>query len=237
MSLLLEARGVTAGYGDADILHDVGIEVRSGETVAIVGANGSGKSTLLKAVAGVVQVRSGSITFDGKPVQNVPPHRITAQGLSYVPQVRSTFPSLTVEENLQIAAEALGRRKARPDEAYRVFPQLEASRRKRAGLLSGGGRQMLGIAMGLVGEPSLLLLDEPTAALSPKLAQLILERIAKEIVPRGVTVLIVEQRVQDVLEIADRAYVMADGRVVREAVAGSVSERDLIDLFLGGAAA
>jgi branched-chain amino acid transport system ATP-binding protein len=234
---LLAISDVSAGYGEADILHNVTVDVGANDVVAIVGANGSGKSTLLKAIAGVVRARTGAITFKGEPIHQLPPHRIAALGLSYVPQVSSTFPSLTVEENLQIAAQSVGSRGAKQEEIYHLFPQLLANRRRRAGLLSGGGRQMLGIGMGLIGEPSLLVLDEPTAALSPLLAQLILDKIVQEIVPMGVTVLIVEQRVHDVLRIASRAYVMADGRVVKEAAADSVTEEELIHLFLGGAAA
>jgi branched-chain amino acid transport system ATP-binding protein len=232
----LEVSNVRAGYGEGDILKDVSVCLEKHEIVAIVGANGCGKSTLLKAIGGVVKTKSGSISFQGKPIQGKAPHEISAQGLSYVPQSANVFPSLTVEENLLIAAGKSLRQKQK-DEVYEIFPQLAGYRKRRAGLLSGGGRQMLGIGMGLMSDPRLLLLDEPTAALSPLAAQTILDTVANEIHSRGVGVLIVEQRVQEVLKIAQRAYVMADGKVVKEAPASSLTDDTLIELFLGGAAA
>jgi len=234
---ILEVVDVTAGYGEADILKRVTLALRSDEIVAIVDANGSGKSTLLKSIAGLVRAKAGSIKFEGRRIDSWRAHEISSAGLSYVPQFANTFPSLTVEENLLIAARARRRKARRQDEVYGIFPQLIDYRKRRAGLLSGGGRQMLGIAMGLMSGPSLLLLDEPTAALSPLVTQMILDKIAEEILPRGVGVLIVEQRVKEVLKIAKRAYVMAEGRMVKEAAAASLTDEHLVELFLGGAAA
>lgn len=233
---LLDVRNVSSGYGDVQILKGVSIAVGASEIVAIVGSNGSGKSTLLKTIAGVLSVREGRIEFKGRPIQGLQPHRVAATGLSYVPQVQSTFPSLTVEENLRISAETFHGNRLKLDDVFGVFPQLAELRRRKAGLLSGGGRQMLGISMGLMSDPALLLLDEPTAALSPMVAQIILDKIVQQIVPMNVSVLIVEQRVKEVLEIADRAYVMVDGRIAKEAAAENLTESHLIDLFLGGAA-
>jgi branched-chain amino acid transport system ATP-binding protein len=233
---LLEVTNIFSGYGDVKILKGVSVEVRANEVVAIVGANGSGKSTLLKTIAGVLPTRGGSIVFKGRRLDTLKRYEIAGAGLSYVPQTQSTFPSLTVEENLQIAAERFHSSKSKFDDILRIFPQLVEFRRKRAGLLSGGGRQMLGISMGLMSDPSLLLLDEPTAALSPLVAQIIMDKIVQQIVPMNVSVLIVEQRVQEVLKISDRAYVMVDGIIAKEAASASLTEGDLIHLFLGGAA-
>lgn len=234
---ILAVDDISAGYGEADIIKNVSITVATNEVVAIVGANGSGKSTLLKTVAGVVRARKGEICLNGQRIHNLRGHEVAARGLSYVPQLQSTFPSLTVEENLRIAAEQSGGSKSGLEDIYRIFPQLLDYRKRRAGLLSGGGRQMLGIGMGLVSNPSLLVLDEPTAALSPILATMILEKIVRDIVPMNISVLIVEQRVQEVLSIADRAYVMVDGRIVKEDAARNLTDAHLIELFLGGMAA
>ncbi|MEX0807312.1 MAG: ABC transporter ATP-binding protein [Dongiaceae bacterium] len=233
---LLSVSNASSGYGTVKILKGVSVEVGANEIVAIVGANGSGKSTLLKMISGVLPAYEGSIQFKGRAIHGLKPHEIAGIGLSYVPQVQSTFPSLTVEENLRIAAETFRSGRSKLDDIFRIFPQLAEFRRRKAGLLSGGGRQMLGISMGLMSDPALLLLDEPTAALSPVVAQIIMDKIVQQIVPMNVSVLIVEQRVQEVLKIADRAYVMVDGKVAKEAAAASLTEAHLVQLFLGGAA-
>lgn len=229
---VLAVENLLAGYGKTRILNGVSLSVEPHEIVTILGANGSGKSTLLKAIAGVVDIMGGRVTFGGDRIDGMSSYRIAETGISFVPQTNNAFPSLTVEENLQLAA---GGRKAESWKvAYEIFPQLTDYRDRRAGLLSGGGRQMLGISMGIVAEPRLLMLDEPTAALSPKMAHTILDTVISEIRPRGIPVLMVEQRVTEALAIADRAYVMAQGRVVREGSADSFSQEALAEMFLSG---
>ena len=171
--VLLRAQRVVAGYRpDSPILHGVSAEVRRGEVVTVIGPNGAGKSTLVKAIAGLVAVSDGSIRLDDREIANTPAHRLPAAGVAYVPQTGNVFGTLTVHENLRVGAAPLPRRAAagRFDAAYAAFPPLDAMRDRRANVLSGGQRQMLAIARALVPRPELVLLDEPTAGLAPKVA-------------------------------------------------------------------
>jgi branched-chain amino acid transport system ATP-binding protein len=232
---LLEARGVVGGYGEADILHGVDLDADAGEIVVIVGPNGAGKSTLMKAVAGLVRVRAGAIVFGGEAIVNAPAERMILRGLAYVPQERNVFPSLTVEENLAMGAYA------RPTETaagmarvLTLFPDLAAKRRVAAGRLSGGQRQMVAIGRALMLEPRLIMLDEPTAGLSPRFCALIFERV-QAIAREGVAVLMVEQNARPALAIADRGVVLAMGRNRATAPGPALlADPEIGRLFLGG---
>jgi branched-chain amino acid transport system ATP-binding protein len=232
---LLEVRGVVGGYGEADILHGVDLDADAGEIVVIVGPNGAGKSTLMKAVAGLVRVRAGAITFGSEAIANAPAERMILRGLAYVPQERNVFPSLTVEENLAMGAYA---RPAETEAGIRrvltLFPDLAAKRRVAAGRLSGGQRQMVAIGRALMLQPRLIMLDEPTAGLSPKFCALIFERV-QAIAREGVAVLMVEQNARPALAIADRGVVLAMGRNRATAPGPALlADPEIGRLFLGG---
>ncbi len=176
MTLALEATGLVAGYGEAEILHDVSIKVERGEMVAVIGPNGAGKSTLLKAIFGLLPARAGEIWLGSEDITNHTPDRIVAAGMSYVPQVENVFPSLSINENLEMGA--FIRRDGladRLEHVYEMFPDLTSRRRDTAGKLSGGQRQMLALARALMLDPTVLLLDEPSAGLSPKMVHPIFE--------------------------------------------------------------
>jgi branched-chain amino acid transport system ATP-binding protein len=232
---LLSMEGVAGGYGDADILHGVDLRVDAGEIVAIVGPNGAGKSTAMKAVFGLVKVRRGHIWFNGAPISGLSPDRIVRRGVCYVPQVDNVFREMTVHENLEMgafirregAAEAFER-------VYALFPDLRAKRREAAGRLSGGQRQMVAMGRALMLDPRLLLLDEPTAGLSPKYMERIFE-IVRDVRGSGVSILLVEQHARQALGFADRAYVLATGRNRREGTGAELlADPEIAQLFLGG---
>ncbi|MGE0255342.1 MAG: ABC transporter ATP-binding protein [Alphaproteobacteria bacterium] len=232
---LLAVRDVRGGYGGIDILAGVDLDVAAGELVAIVGPNGAGKSTLMKAVAGLVRVRAGSIRLDGEEIANRRPERLVRDGVCYVPQERNVFATMTVAENLEMGAFAKpGGGAARMDRVFALFPRLAERRRQRAGLLSGGERQMVAIGRALMVEPRLLLLDEPTAGLSPLFTETIFERIAA-INAAGTAVLLVEQNARAALALAHRGYALATGRNRRDGTgADLLADREIVELFLGG---
>jgi len=212
----LNILGLTTGYGRQTVLHDVSIEVRAGEIVALIGHNGAGKSTLLKAVFRLLPVSSGQVLFEGKDLQGVPPDQMLKRGVAYVPQGNRVFPSLSVQENLQIAAQILkdpGERSTAIDRVLSIFPALSRRIRQRAGTLSGGEKQMLALSSALVISPRLLLLDEPSLGLSPALVTEAMERVVKIKAQTGASVLIVEQKVRQVLRISQRVYVLRRGVV------------------------
>ncbi|MGE0802176.1 MAG: ABC transporter ATP-binding protein [Lautropia sp.] len=229
---LLTIEALVCGYGDADIVRGAGMVVRAQEIVTIVGANGAGKSTLLKAVVGTIRIRSGRVQVGDREIHGLPAQKIARLGVGYVPQVRSVFPSLTVAENLRMGTFAAGPRQA-CDDVLELFPRLRDKRRVRAGHLSGGERQMLAIATALIPQPRVLLLDEPSAALAPVMVDAVFDRI-DAINRLGVSVLMVEQRVEEALAMSHRTYVMVDGRVTREAASAELAaDGDLVQLFLG----
>jgi len=209
---LLQVTDVHGGYGGANILNGVSLAVDADEIGVIVGPNGAGKSTMLKAVFGLLRVSDGSVAFAGRPITNLPPERLVRSGLSYVPQEFNVFPTLSVDENLEMGAYAR-RDDFRPqiDEVYGFFPPLRDKRRQPAGELSGGQRQMVAIGRALMTGPKLLLLDEPTAGLSPLYMDEIFERILA-INAAGVGILMVEQNARQALAIAHRGFVLATGR-------------------------
>ena len=235
---LLEARNMVGGYGEADILHGVDLSVAPGQVVVIIGPNGAGKSTAMKAVAGLVRLRPGSsVTFDGAEIANAPAETMVARGLAYVPQERNVFPSLSVEENLLMGTYARpAAAREGMERAFATFPDLAAKRRAAAGSLSGGQRQMVAVARALMLTPKLIMLDEPTAGLSPKFCTLIFEKV-REIARSGIAVLMVEQNARPALAIADRGVVLAMGRNrAADTGPGLLANPEIGHLFLGGAA-
>ena len=232
---LLEVRDLSAGYGDNDILHGLSLRVDDGELVAVIGPNGAGKSTLLKTLAGLLRPRSGRIAMRGADITGAGTQRIVASGLCYVPQEANVFPSLSVWENLTIGAwTAPGASNERARTVVELFPVLAERRRARAGTLSGGERQMLAMAMALMVNPRLLLLDEPSAGLAPALQRLVFDRV-REINARGLGILLVEQNARESLALCQRAYVLAMGRVRAEGPGGVLrDDPDIRRLYLGG---
>jgi branched-chain amino acid transport system ATP-binding protein len=232
---MLEISALTAGYGDHEVLHGVSLTVGAGDFVAIVGPNGAGKSTLFKAISGTVRVTAGTLRFAGNDLRALPPPARAHLGIAHVPEGRQVFPSLTVEENLDIGADiaaAAGLRVRHGAEllerVYGWFPQLAERRKQRAGTLSGGEQQMLAIGRGLASAPKLLMLDEPSMGLAPAVADAIFERIV-EIHRQGeCSVLLVEQRVAEALHFAQRAYVLETGRVILEGSTAELSQDDRI---------
>jgi len=213
--LTVEGLGVT--YGGLRALDGVALEVAEGEFVTIVGPNGAGKTTLLKAISGTVPTEAGRIVYRGRDLARLRPSERAALGIAHVPEGRRVFPSLTVLENLELGSY---RRAARPDRAkelaavYALFPILKERRTQLAGSLSGGEQQMLALGRGLMAKPDLLLLDEPSQGLGPRIVELIFETIDRIRRERGLTILLVEQRVVEALELCDRGYVLETGRVV-----------------------
>ncbi len=238
MVAVIESRGITAGYGKAVIIRDVDIKVEEGKITAIVGPNGSGKSTFLKTVFGLTRVFKGCIMYDGKDVTRLAPEERARMGLGYVPQVNNVFPNLTVLENLEMGAYAMKDKeqvRAEIEEMMEIFPILRERKKQKAGSLSGGERQMLAMAMALMGKPKVLLLDEPAAALAPKVVNQIFSRI-REIVNSGITVLLVEQHARRALSLCDTGYVMSSGRVVMKGPGSELlSDEKFIEAFLGRA--
>jgi branched-chain amino acid transport system ATP-binding protein len=210
---LLQANEIVAGYlPGLDILHGASVTVADGEVVGIIGPNGAGKSTLVKTVFGLVPVRAGRVTLRGDDITKKPPHELVRRGVGYVPQLRNVFGTLTVDDNLRMGSYLNARAfHTRRGEIFELFPRVAERREQRAGALSGGERQMLAMARALMTSPSVLLLDEPSAGLSPIMQDDVFERIVS-VNRAGVTVLMVEQNVHRCLEIADRAYVLDQGR-------------------------
>lgn len=217
MNELLVVSGLNAGYGKLPILRDVAVDIHDGEVVAILGPNGAGKTTLLKTISGLVKPSSGRISFDGQCIEGLGPHTIARLGIAHVPEGSRPFSSMTVRENLLMGAyvnrEVL--KEGILDEIFTLFPVLEQRQGQTARTLSGGEKQMLAIGRGLAPKPRLLMLDEPSLGLAPNLVDEIFEkiRILKE---QGMPVLLVEQNVVYALELADRAYVLENGRIVLE---------------------
>jgi branched-chain amino acid transport system ATP-binding protein len=203
---LLDIRALCAGYGDTDVLRGVDLKVDPGEIVAVLGSNGVGKSTLNRAISGIVRARGGAILFDGAAIEHEKPAAIVARGLIHVPEGRRIFPNLSVRDNLDLGSyrRAAARRTANRDRVFAIFPRLHERRAQAAGTLSGGEQQMLAIGRGLMAEPKLLILDEPSLGLSPLLVEELFALIAR-IHAQGVAVLLVEQNVVQSLDIAARA--------------------------------
>jgi len=209
---LLTVEGLTTGYGEMEVLRSLSLRVEAGTIVSIIGPNGAGKSTAMKAVFGLLRPWQGSIRFGERDIGGLSPDRIVRLGMCYVPQTDNVFPSLTVEENLEMGAFVLsGPIQERKERVYELFPRLAERRRQRAGKMSGGERQMVAMGRALMLDPKLLLLDEPSAGLAPLLVDMIFERI-RDINAGGVAILMVEQNARKSLELADHAYVLVGGR-------------------------
>ncbi len=233
---ILSLNNLRAGYGQTEILHDLSIFIEPNEIVAIIGPNGAGKSTAIKAVLGLLNITGGSVELYGKEITNTPAAKVVELGISYVPQTSNVFVNLTVEENLEMGAwtRPVGVQK-RLDEMYSLFPDLAEKKSQTAGFLSGGQRQMLAMAKALMVDAQILLLDEPTAGLSPKYRGEIFQTIQK-IKETGVPILIVEQNAKQALGISDRGYVLVDG-ANRHTGKGAdlLADREIARMFLGGA--
>ena len=221
----LEVQALETGYGKAQVLFGVDLEVEAGELVALLGANGAGKTTLLRALSGLLRPWKGSVLLGGKDLRGLSPARRARLGLGHVPEGRQLFPLMTVEENLRLGAAFLapGREKEGYERVYALFPRLAERRRQLAGTLSGGEQQMLAIGRALMGFPRILLVDEASLGLSPRLAEEVLLAL-KEVARGGVGVLLVEQNVALSLEVAERGYVLEHGRVVLEGPAQALAQ-------------
>ncbi|MBV9748239.1 MAG: ABC transporter ATP-binding protein [Acetobacteraceae bacterium] len=234
--MLLRARALVASYEPGlPIVRGADVSVASGEIVVLLGPNGAGKSTLVKAIAGLVPIFGGAVELDGRDITAVPAHLLVRHGLAFVPQTENVFAAMSVADNLGLAAAVLprARRAERIESALALFPDLRDARRRAAGRLSGGQRQMLSIARALIPDPRALVLDEPSAGLSPKLVGLVMGMLA-EIRASGLAVLLVEQNARAALAVADRACILVEGRVAYEgAGAGLLSDPAVARLYLG----
>ncbi len=235
MTILLEARDLYGGYGGADILKGANLRVEADEIVVIVGPNGAGKSTAMKAIFGLLRLRKGTVIYQGEDITNAKPEQMVRRGIAYVPQEHNVFPSLSVQENLEMGAYLMkGDLRPRFDKVYSLFPRLAERKRQAAGLMSGGERQMVAMGRAMMIDPKLLMLDEPTAGLSPKLIDETLERI-RDINAEGIGVLMVEQNAKQALAIASRGYVLATGANRHEDTgANLLANPEVAEMFLGG---
>lgn len=236
VSMLLSIKHLESWYGNVQILHGINLHVNAGEIVSIIGPNGAGKSTVLKNVFGLVPKNSGNILFDGKDIRTMSPHKIIRCGISYVPQGRSVFPRLTVLENLEMGAYTLKNDLQKNLEyVYSLFPILHERKHQAAGLLSGGEQQMVAVGRALMVQPQLLLLDEPSLGLSPKVKQMIFHAIVEINQKNKVAMLIVEQNAKISLECSDRAYVLELGRNKLEGKGNDLlNDMRVQKLYLGG---
>ena len=233
---MLSVRDVTTAYQGLVAISNVSIDVEKGEIVCVAGANGAGKSTLLKSIAGAERPRAGSVTFDGNRIDGMAQHLITAKGIAYVPENRRLFPRLSVRDNLRLGSylyRSETNREGPLDFVFKLFPRLAERLEQRAETLSGGEQQMLAIGRALMTRPRLLMLDEPSQGIMPKLVDEIFEAV-KSIRDAGMTVLIVEQRMAECLEIADRAYILQTGRVLMQGTSAEISgNKDVRKAYLG----
>jgi branched-chain amino acid transport system ATP-binding protein len=215
---LLRIAALQAGYGDFQALFNITLQIAAGEIVTLIGANGAGKTTTLRVISGLLRPRSGSVQFKGKEIAKLPAHQIVTLGISHVPEGRQLFPHMSVEENLALGAyisRVRPRLKQKIEEQFELFPRLKERRKQLAGTLSGGEQQMVAVARGLMAEPTLLLLDEPSLGLAPNIVEEVFAKVQK-IRDSGVTVLVVEQNVVDSLSISDRGYVVENGAITMQ---------------------
>ncbi len=227
---LLEVSGLHVHYGGIHALKDVSFSVDQGQVVTLIGANGAGKTTTLRAISGLVKPSKGTVKFDGKPITNLPAHKIVALGLAHAPEGRGIFANLTVDENLQIGAylrrDHAGIARDR-ERALELFPRIKERLSQNAGTLSGGEQQMLAIARALVAKPKLLLLDEPSLGLAPQVVALIF-KIVRSIAAEGTTILLVEQNAHQALRVANTAHVLEVGSLVTSGPAAELARDDTI---------
>jgi branched-chain amino acid transport system ATP-binding protein len=237
VSVILRVTGLEVAYGPVPAVKGIDLEIPEGEIRAILGANGAGKSSTIKAILGLVRARAGTIEFLGREIQGLPPHRIHEMGIAWVPEGRQLFSTLTVHENLEMGAFARGNGqqfRARLDEVFALFPRLRERQTQLAGSLSGGEQQMLAIARALMAEPRLLLMDEPSLGLAPKVLQRLFDQI-QEINTRGLSILMVEQNARQALKIAHYAYLLEVGRLVGRGPSRELeASEDVKRVYLGG---
>jgi branched-chain amino acid transport system ATP-binding protein len=234
---LLELRNVSTYYGNIHILKDISLKVEAGQVVTLIGANGAGKTTTLRTVSGLLRPRAGEIIFDGNPIHVVPAHQIVYLGLTQAPEGRQVFPTLTVQENLNMGAYSLGSDhqsiEANRRRVYALFPRLADRKNQLGGTLSGGEQQMLSIGRALMASPKLLMLDEPSLGLAPLLVKTIFETI-QTINQQGVTVLLVEQNARAALRLADYGYVLETGTIALEGPAANLlHDQRVRQVYLG----
>ncbi len=234
---MLEIRNLVSGYGKLAIIQDVSFKVDSGDFVAIVGPNGSGKSTLVKSILGLTNVFEGTITFEGTNITSWKPEKIAKLKLGYVPQLGNVFPDLSVSENLELGGVTIrdeGQKRKMRELVVELFPILKSRSGQRAGLLSGGERQMLAVGRALAAEPKLLILDEPTAALAPLVAEQLFQRLIEIRQKLNVTIVLVEQNARKALGLANKGLVLVQGKSAFEGTPDQISkDKDIIRLFLG----
>ena len=234
---MLEVDGITAGYGELDVVHDFSMRLEDGEIACLIGPNGSGKSTILKTIVGIVKTRRGRVVLNGYDITGLDPHETLRKGVCLLPQGRTAFPMMTVTENLQMGAYVVKDREEvrhRLQQAFELFPVLAERRNDTANKLSGGEMAMLCIARALMSNPKVILLDEPSLGLAPKVTDYVYEKIS-EINEKGASVLIVEQNVRKALKTTDYAYVLSLGRKKFEGKSDAMANDDwLRELYLGG---
>jgi branched-chain amino acid transport system ATP-binding protein len=234
---MLEVEGLTAGYGQAIAIRDISFDIQKGEIVALVGANGAGKSTTLRAVSGVVRPTSGKIFFEGERIDSLKPHQIVRQArIAHIPEGKQLFGKLSVADNITLGAYTLNSRQeieALREQVFELFPRLAERKTQRAETLSGGEQQMLAIARGLMLKPKLLMLDEPSLGLMPTLITHLWELLG-QLRDKGYTILLVEQNVRKTLQLANRAYVLQNGRIILEGAAADLVNNDTVrQAYLG----
>ena len=228
--------GVSAGYGSVPAISDVSIAIGEGEAVGLLGANGAGKSTTLRAISGLVRLTAGTITFRGTNISSLPAYEVTELGIAHVPEGRQVFPELTVKENLEIGAYIPSAKASRADTlelVFTIFPVLAARRKQLAGTMSGGEQQMLAVGRGLMLQPRLLMLDEPSLGLAPVVTDTTFEKI-QEIHAMGTAILLVEQNVSRALSLVQRAYVLESGKVIMQGTSAELVNNEQVQAaYLG----
>jgi len=230
MSAMLEVKNIQVAYGKIIAVKDISVTVNEGEIVTLIGSNGAGKSTTLRTISGLIKPKSGEITFNGKRIDGMPGHDIVSLGICHSPEGRRIFPRMTVKENLELGAFLRNDKTAVNADMERVldlFPRLKERIKQTAGTMSGGEQQMLAVSRALMGDPKLLLLDEPSMGLAPVLVELIFDTIVK-IRKQGITILLIEQNATAALEVADRAYVLESGKVKMSGSAAELRSDDKV---------
>lgn len=226
---MLQVDGIDVAYGDVQVLKNVHLEVNEKELVAVIGANGAGKTTLINTISGILKPQKGTITFQGKRISNIPANRIVAEGIVQVPEGRLLFPEMSVRENLEMGGYLLKNRQAvleRLDSVYQLFPRLAEREKQAAGTMSGGEQQMVAIGRALMPSPKMIMFDEPSLGLAPKLVQSIFEMVLKINKQLGITVLLVEQNVQHSCQISDKAFVIENGEIVLQGTGAEMLQND-----------
>ena len=237
MGNILETKGLNVGYGPIHVIYDLDFEVPEGQVTVIVGPNGVGKTTLLKAIMGLATVYSGNVFFNGKDITKMPPYERTAMGIGYMPQTGNIFSKLTVQDNLKMAAYTVNSTKMYYDKlefVFNLFPRLKDYMSRSAGTLSGGERQMLAEGMVLMRDPKIMMVDEPTAGLMPKLVNDVMKQLAQMAKTTGLPIVLVEQRAKRALQVGDKAYMMRGGRFTFSGSAEALANHpQLNEMYLG----